>query len=162
MRMPWQPEVRESSGSSEAVRRLLLGLVLFGIVGLVLELLLLEHTESLTQAMPLAVLGGGLACGVAVALRPTHTTVRLFQAAMTLFVLTGVLGLVLHLRGNAAFEREMDASMQGLALLWRSLRGATPALAPGALVQVGLLGLIQTYRHPALSRPSATGVAVVR
>ncbi len=36
----------------------------------------------------------------------------------------------------------MDDAADGLVLLWRSLRGATPALAPGALAQLGLLGLI--------------------
>ena len=28
--------------------------------------------------------------------------------------------------------------------------GATPTLAPGAMVELGLLGLAYTYRHPAL------------
>lgn len=158
MRMPWRREERESS---EAVRGLLLGLVLFGSVGLLLELSLLEHTESLTQAIPFAVLGGGFASGIAVAVRPTHAIVRVFQATMMLLVVTGTFGLVLHLRGNVAFEQELDASVHGLALLWRSLRGATPALAPGALAQLGLLGLIQAYRHPALSRPSPESARLV-
>ena len=132
------------------IRRLLLALVLVGIVGLLVELILLEHTESATQWIPLGVLGGGLIAAIALALRPSHGTVRGFQALMGLFVVAGMLGLVLHYRSNVEFELEMDATAAGWGLVWQSLRGATPSLAPGAMAQLGLLGLILTYRHPAL------------
>lgn len=134
------------------VRRMLLGLVLFGSIGLILELLLLEHIESLWQWIPLVVLGTALISGVAVALSPSHRTIRTFQAVMIVLVVTALLGLYLHYQGNAEFEREMDTSARGLDLFWRSVRGATPALAPGALAQIGLLGLILAYKHPGLYR----------
>jgi hypothetical protein len=134
------------------VRRLLLALVLLGIVGLAAELILLEHTESVWQWVPLAALGLGFACAAAVALRPAPGTLRPFQAVMALFVAAGVLGLYLHYRGNVEFELEGDPSLRGLDLFWKAMTGATPALAPGALAQLGLLGLVFTYRHPALSR----------
>ncbi len=131
---------------------MLLALVLLGIVGLALELLLLEHFESIWQWIPLAVLGAGFASGIAVAVRPTHGTIRILQGVMVLFIGTALVGLYLHYDGNVEFEREMDASARGLDLFWRSLRGATPALAPGAMAQIGLLELILAYRHPALRR----------
>jgi hypothetical protein len=31
--------------------------------------------------------------------------------------------------------------------------GATPLLAPGIMLQLGLVGLLFTFRHPALARP---------
>lgn len=133
---------------------MLLALVLLGSAGLAAELFLLEHMESLWQWLPFAVLGGGLVSGAALWLWPGPRSVRLFQGVMALFVLTGLLGLWLHYQGNAAFELEMDEAARGLDLVWRSLRGATPALAPGALAQLGLLGLILSYRHPALHTPS--------
>lgn len=136
--------------ASAPLRRLLLALLLLGTLGLAAELFLLEHTESALQWVPLGVLGGALAATLAVAARPARGTLRLFQAAMALCVAAGVLGLWLHYRGNAEFELERDPAARGLVLLWRSLRGATPALAPGALAQLGLLGLAFTYRHPAL------------
>ena len=132
------------------IRRLLLGLVLLGIVGLLVELALLGHTESATQWIPIGVLGAGLIGAIALTVRPSRTTVRGFQALMVLFVAAGMLGLVLHYRSNVEFEREMDATAAGWRLIWQSLRGATPSLAPGAMAQLGLLGLILTYRHPAL------------
>jgi len=64
--------------------------------------------------------------------------------------------VLLHYRGNVEFERERDPSLSGLALVWEALRGATPSLAPGAMAQLGLLGLAITWRHPAARRRTST------
>ena len=132
------------------IRRILLALVLLGIGGLVPELLLLGHTESATQIIPLVVLGLGVVSAVVLWMRPTHRSMRIFQAIMVLFVIAGVLGVYFHVRGNVEFEREQDPSAHGLDLLWRSLSGGVPTLAPGAMVQLGLLGLVFAFRHPVL------------
>jgi len=132
------------------IRRILLALVLLGIIGLTLDLLLLEHTGSATELIPFAVLGVGLITTVAVGVRPTRRSLRLFQVAMVTIVATGLLGLYLHLRGNVLFEQEQDPSARGLALIWRSLRGGVPLLAPAAMAQLGLLGLVFAFRHPVL------------
>lgn len=132
------------------IRRILLALVLLGIAGLTLELLLLEHTESATQLIPFAVFGAGIAGSVKVALRPTARSIRLFQMSMLLFIVAGLLGLYLHLRGNVEFERETDPTARGLDLIWRSLHGGIPLLAPAAMAQLGLLGLAFAFRHPVL------------
>ncbi|MFB3131882.1 MAG: hypothetical protein ACE10K_05095, partial [Rhodothermales bacterium] len=50
----------------------------------------------------------------------------------------------------AEFELEMYPTLKGLELFWESIKGATPALAPGTMIQLGLLGWAYTYRHPAL------------
>lgn len=146
--------LRNGAGSEmdtlRVLRLFLLALVLVGTLGFLAELFLLEHTESFSQIIPFAVLGGGLLSLIAVALRPSRRTVRIFQAMMALFIASGVIGLYLHYSGNAAFEREMDPSAAGVGLVWQSLRGATPALAPGGLVHLGLIGLMYAFRHPAL------------
>jgi hypothetical protein len=69
---------------------------------------------------------------------------------MVACVIAGCVGLVLHYKGNVEFELEMYPSMAGGELVWKALTGATPALAPGTMVQLGLVGLAFTYRHPAL------------
>jgi hypothetical protein len=140
----------DSHSTLGIVRRLLLALVLAGILGYIVELLLVEHYESATQIAPLVVLGLGLLSGAAVARRATAASLRSFRAGMGLFVVAGLAGLVLHYRGNVEFELERDPSLGGLDLFGESLHGATPALAPGAMLQLGLLGLLVTYRHPAL------------
>jgi len=134
-----------------SMRQLVLGLVFIGIVGLEIELALLRHAESVSQWIPHVVLIIGLLSTVIVFLRPAAGPLRFFQAVMWVFVIVGVVGLYLHYRGNVEFAVERDPSLSGLRLLWKALRGATPALAPGALSQLGLLGLIYGYKHPALA-----------
>ncbi len=147
------PVVASRPGDDGSVfRRILLALVALTTLGLTLELVLLEHTESVWQWAPFGVLAAGLASVAVVARRPSARAVRAFQGVMALFIVTGALGVLLHYQGNVEFELERDPSARGLVLLWRSLTGATPALAPGALAQLGLLGLAYTYRHPALRR----------
>ena len=135
------------------LRRMLLGLVFLGAVGLLVELGLLEHFDSATQWIPLALLVVVVGAVVAVYVRGGRGTVRFFQGVMALCVVTGVIGVYLHYRGNVEFELERDGSLHGLHLFWEAIRGATPALAPGALSQLGLLGLAYTFRHPAFRAP---------
>ena len=133
------------------VRPLLLGVIAFACVGTAGELLLIEHTEEFTQWIPLLAIGLGLVATGALAARPSRVTVQLFRVLMSFFIGAGVLGIILHYRGNAEFELEMRPSMAGLELVWNSLTGATPALAPGSLVPIGLVGIIATFRHPAMA-----------
>ncbi|MEO6527674.1 MAG: hypothetical protein ABIP93_13670 [Gemmatimonadaceae bacterium] len=141
--------------ASAALRRVMLAIVLIGAGGLELELLLIEHFESAWQFTPLVLLAGVLGLGAVLAWRPSPRAVRIFQALMSLCVVAGVLGVYLHYRGNVEFELEREPLRHGLDLFWEAVRGATPALAPGALSQLGLLGLAYTFRHPALRRPVA-------
>src|SRR6185312_1817806 len=134
-----------------SIRQLVLALVFIGIAGLETELALLRHAESFSQWIPHVVLMIGLLSTVIVFLRPGPATLGAFKGMMVVFVIVGVVGLYLHYRGNVEFATERDPSLSGLKLLWKALRGATPALAPGALSQLGLLGLIYGYKHPALT-----------
>jgi hypothetical protein len=136
------------------LRRLLLAVVGVGALGLIGELLLLEHTESIYQWLPLLVLFAILPLALLLALRPTRALARVFQVLMLVALVVGALGVYLHYQGNSEFELEMDPGLRGLPLVWSALRGATPALAPGALAQLGLVGLASLYRHPLLRRPA--------
>ncbi|MFL5545204.1 MAG: hypothetical protein ACJ792_10875 [Gemmatimonadaceae bacterium] len=136
---------------ASSLRQLVLALVGLGVAGLWVELLLLRHAESVSQLIPHVALGIGVLATAAVFFRPTRGALRFFQVVMLVFLIAGALGIYLHYRGNVEFAVERDPSLAGVRLVWKSLRGATPALAPGALAQLGLLGLIFTYRHPVLS-----------
>jgi hypothetical protein len=140
----------------EPLRQALLALVFLAAVGLLVELALLEHFDSVSQWIPLALLVVVLGAAVGVQVRRGPRAIRVFQAVMALCVVTGAVGIFLHYRGNVEFELERDGSLHGLRLFWEAIRGATPALAPGALSQLGLLGLAYTYRHPALRTSPAT------
>ena len=119
-----------------------------------------SHTEQLWQLVPLFLMGGGSLVLAWCLARRDRTSLRVFRAVMVLFISSGVLGVYLHLRGNVEFELEMRPSLAGSDLAIEALQGAMPALAPGTLLQLGLLGLLVTYRHPALgaatdSRPDS-------
>jgi hypothetical protein len=132
------------------LRGLLLLILLGGIVGTGIELLLLEHTDGLWQLFPLGLLGAALLTLTWQLIARNAASVRAVQLLMLGFVLSGVLGLLLHYRGNVEFERELHASAAGFELFWEAIKGATPTLAPGTMIQLGLVGLLYTYRHPAL------------
>ena len=135
-----------------SLRRGLLLIFVIGTAGLGTELLLLEHFEEWRQQVPLVLLALGL---ILLAVRLFYRgaiILRLFRWTMLAFVLGGMVGLWFHLSSNMEFELEMYPTLSGLELLSKALGGAMPALAPGALVQLGLIGFLYTYQHPALSR----------
>jgi len=129
---------------------MLLALLGIATAGTGTELVLLEHYEDPWQWTPLVLLAVGLLVTAAVLVRPRARVLRVFQGVMLLFVAAGLLGLYLHYDGNVEFELEMVPELAGFELFWKSVRGATPALAPGTMIQLGLLGLIAIWRHPLL------------
>jgi len=136
---------------TDAARRLLLGILLLGAIGLGAELLLLKHTEDATQWIPLVLNGLTVVMSATVAFKPSNGTIRLFQVAMLLMIISGGVGMYLHLQANMEFQLEMDATLTGWALLKKSVVAKSPpALAPGAMMQLGLIGLAYTFKHPAL------------
>jgi hypothetical protein len=138
---------------TDAARRIVLAILVIGIAGLSLELWLLAHIEDVYQLIPLVLNGAGLIMAALVATRPSAGTVRLFQLVMVLIILSGALGVLLHYQATTEFQLEMDPSLTGWALFRKAIVAkAPPALAPGAMTQLGLIGLAYTYRHPALGR----------
>jgi hypothetical protein len=138
---------------SDAARRMLLAILVLGIAGIALELWLMAHTEDLYQQIPLWLASLGVITIATVALRPSVATVRLFQAVMVLFLLSGIVGAYLHFEVNMEFQLEMDPALSGLALFQKAiLAKSPPALAPGAMIQLGLIGLAYTFRHPVFGR----------
>ena len=135
-----------------AVRTFLLGIFLLGALGTTAELVLIEHYEELWQLSPLVLLGAGVLAAGWQLRRGDRASVRALRLLMLLYLASGVVGVILHVQGNVEFEREMEPTIGGLALAWEALRGATPALAPGTMIQLGLVGLAATFRHPAARR----------
>lgn len=121
------------------LRRWLLWIVGVGLVGTASELLLLGHYEEPAQWIPLGLLASGLPVVVWALARPTAAASIVALSLGVVYLLSGALGVLLHFKGNVEFEREMYPDMAGAELVWESLTGATPALAPGTM---GLLGLL--------------------
>jgi hypothetical protein len=133
------------------VRRLLLAALCLGTAGTLTELLFLAHFESALQIAPLALLSAGLVAALVQVRSAAPSALRALQLLMALFVAAGFIGIGLHYEGNSAFELEMYPTLGGLALVGGALTGATPVLAPGTMVLLGVIGLTYTYRHPGLA-----------
>ena len=115
--------------ASARIRTFLLATLLVGLLGMSAELLLIGHAESIQQRIPLVLLAPGVVTAGWHAVASTRATVRALQVVMTLSVVSGVVGVGLHYRGNEQFELEMYPAMQGSELIQKVLTGATPVLA---------------------------------
>ena len=136
------------------IRRFMLALLTFGLVAIGIELLALAHYEDSLQLVPL---GAILLTLVVIAwhlVRRGRAGLTALRVMLVLLLATGGVGIVLHAQGNMEFQRDINPDLRGWPLLRRVLHAsAPPALAPGVMAQLGLLGLIYTYRHPAEREP---------
>lgn len=149
--------VMSASGTDHAalgvLRRLIVAVLLLGMTGTVVELLLIGHHEDPNQYASLVLLAVGFAVLAWQAAGGGAAAVRALQATMALFILSAAVGIVLHYRANMEFQLDIDPSIGALELFWKVMRAKMPpALAPGVMAQLGLIGLAYTYRHPALAR----------
>lgn len=137
----------KGTGTLAAIRRLLLAVLLMGLSGTAVELLLLEHYEDPWQFVPLGVIAAGVLILMWHALRPGQTSLAVLRSTMGLCIASGALGIALHFRANVEFQLEIDPELPRSELIRKVLRAkAPPALAPGVMVQLGLFGLIYSYR----------------
>ena len=139
----------------ESRRRYALYILLFGAVGLGVELYLLGHYEDRKQWIPLVLLAAGTVAGVWLAVRPSWVAVRVFRVLVAAYLPAGLLGVYFHFQSNIEFERELHPTSSGLELVSESLSGAMPTLAPGAMILLGMLGILVALQHPAAGGESA-------
>jgi hypothetical protein len=130
------------------IRKLLLGALALGVLGTSGELVLLRHIDMAQQWIPVVMLAVSIPVLIWHAVSTSRLTVRVVQVLMVVFIGTGILGVGLHFDGNVEFERELHPTEQGFEFLRKTVAGATPVLAPGSMVLLGLVGLAHTYRHP--------------
>lgn len=151
MHEPTERAVRITATESQ-VRKMLSTLhaasawvLLFGMIGMCVELVLLRHVDGAWQLAPLLLLAAGtLQLGWYV-FDKRIVVVRALQGMMWLFVLSGVVGAWLHLKGNVIYESESNPGLAGRELYQAAVQGSTPTLAPGAMIQLGLAGLLMVY-----------------
>jgi len=140
----------------DVIRRVLLAILLIGLVGTTTELLLLKHDEGPTQLIPLVLIGIAFAAIAWHAVDRGTASLRLFRITMVLFIAAGLLGMYLHYQANVEFQHEVDPAIAGRELLVKAMTAKTPpALAPGSMSQLGLIGLAYAYRYPVRRRNAA-------
>lgn len=146
------PSFSRDTTDLATMRQWLLALVGLAMAGSLADLLLLGHYEDGWQLPPIVLLAIGLPAVAWAGLRQSRMAIVALRATMLLVLLAGAVGVALHFDGNREFQREMDPDLTGWPLVVKVMRAkAPPALAPAAMAQIGLLGLLATYRY----RPSA-------
>jgi hypothetical protein len=139
----------------KAIRSTLFALLLLGMVGSGTELVLLNHMEDRLQWVPIILILIGLSASAWHGFRSTALSVRFIQWMFLAFIAAGLAGIYFHYRGSVEFRLESNPSLKGWGLFWQAIFSkAPPLLAPGSMIQLGLLGLVYTYRHPATKRSS--------
>jgi hypothetical protein len=142
----------------------MLALLTFGMLGTAVDLVLLNHYGDVWQWPPLALIvvallvvariavSEGLSAGARSA-KAESAAVAALRWTMWLFVAAGAAGLLLHYNGNREFQKELDPALSGWPLFVKVVTAkAPPAMAPAGMIQLGLLGLLFTYKHPARIR----------
>jgi hypothetical protein len=139
------------------LRRWILGVLVLGLLGTVTELILLEHYEQPLQLVPLALIGLALVTLAWNAMQDGPASRRSLVVVMILFLLAGFAGAVAHFIGSAEFQLELDRSMSTWALVVKVMRAkAPPVLAPGMMLQLGLLGLAYVFSDSHYRRSGTT------
>jgi FtsH-binding integral membrane protein len=132
------------------VRKILLVTSVASMAGAAVELILLNHLTPLLQLIPVMLIALGLGSLLWYGISRNTTSMRIFQGTMFLCVISGFLGIVVHIAFSAADATKKDKTLHGMNLLHAALTGVAPALAPGTMIEIGLVGLAYTYRHPVL------------
>jgi len=134
----------------EVIRGWLLIVLVIGVVGTEAELLLLKHTDGWWQLAPVLLIGASFLSLGWYAVAKNAASIRALQVVMLLFLASGGAGAIQHFLGNVAYERESNPSLAGVELYKSALMGSSPSLAPGTMIQLGVIGLLFTFRHPRL------------
>jgi len=133
----------------ELLRRWILGVMVLGLLGTITELVLLEHYEQPLQFVPLVLIAAAIAVLAFEFRRRDAASRRALQIVMGLFVLAGFVGFVAHFLGSAEFQLDLNPDMSTWELVEKVLRAkAPPLLAPGMMLQLGLLGLAYVFSDP--------------
>jgi hypothetical protein len=131
-----------------AVRASLLGILLFGLVGMIVELVLLRHTEGLLELSPIVL----LALAVLVVTWDSFSGSRLSRVVllttMVGFLASGLAGVWLHYHANLGYERDSNPGASTSEVYRKAVMGSTPTLAPGAMLELGLVGLLLALLPP--------------
>jgi uncharacterized membrane protein len=140
---------RPKVGAASVVERLrlwVLGVLALGLIGTVTELILLEHYEQPLQFVPLVLIAMAVVVLARHAMRQDTASLRALQIVMGIFVLAGFAGMAAHFNGSAEYQLELNPDMSNWELLEKILHAkAPPLLAPGMMLQMGLLGLAYAF-----------------
>jgi hypothetical protein len=147
------PEVEVDGVVLERLRLWIVGVIALGLIGTMTELLLLEHDEQALQFVPLVLMALGAVTLIWYVASKDTTSLRALQIVMGLFVVSGFAGMAAHFNGSMEYQLELNPDLSMWELLDKITHAkAPPLLAPGMMIQMGLLGLAYAYTDPRYRR----------
>jgi hypothetical protein len=144
------PNKSSESGILSIIRGILLVSSVISLIGIGVELVILNHLNPILQLIPVFLIVLGLGSIIWYAISRNGKSMRIFQGTMALCVISGLIGIFLHVAFSASEASKKDKTLHGMQLFQAAIKGIAPPLAPGAMIQLGLIGLAYTYRHPAM------------
>jgi hypothetical protein len=141
-----RPRLDADTAVLERLRLWVLGVIVLGLIGTMTELILLEHDEQALQFVPLVLMVSGAVALVWHAAAKGTASLRALQIIMGLFVLSGFAGMAAHFNGSAEYQLELNPDLGMWELVDKIVHAkAPPLLAPGMMIQMGLLGLAYAF-----------------
>lgn len=141
--------------TADVLRRAILGILVFGLVGTGVELLLLKHTDGFWQLFPIALIAATIVALLWHLAGRSAASIHAIRLLMLVNLASGLIGFVQHFLGNLGYARDSNPGLAGTELYTEALLGSTPTLAPGTMILLALLGLAFTFRHPSLTGSSS-------
>jgi hypothetical protein len=144
-----RPAGAASGERLEVLRRWILAVLAFGLLGTITELTFLSHFEQPLQYVPMVLIVLSLITILWQWRAPSAGSLRAFQILMVLFVVAGAAGIIAHAYGSAEFQFDLNPDIRRWELVEKVLRAkAPPVLAPGMMAMMGLFGLGYVYTAP--------------
>jgi len=130
----------------DTLRSWILAVLVLGLVGTVTELILLGHYEQAVQLVPVVLIVLAIAALAWQFFQRDAASLKALIVIMSLCVLAGFAGFVAHFHGSAEFQLDLDPDIGKWELFQKVLHAkAPPLLAPGMMMQLGLLGLAYVF-----------------
>lgn len=108
------------------------------VFGMLVDLLLIEHFESFWQLIPVFFLS---IAGLGFFAMKRGVAQSYFRLWMYLGMLSGLVGIFMHVKNNWEFAIELHTDLKGWKLISEVATGAIPIISPGFLIPIAMLGL---------------------
>src|SRR5262245_32341948 len=141
------------SETLKAIRSIILAVIVIGLMGTGLELVFVDHFEGTAQWVPIVLICLAFLVLGAYGLVRVAALLRVFQAVMIMFIVSGFAGIAFHFQHDVQHAEKDHPGIQGTELFQSAVAQEAPLLAPGTMIELGILGLAYVFRHPALKEP---------
>jgi hypothetical protein len=125
--------------------RVLLLIFVLGLLGTLGELILLRHFGGVREWIPFILVGVAIPVLMWNLTTKSPASRTSLRATMVAFLIAGAAGSWFHFTANVGYEQESNPGLALGAVYRLAIGGSTPTLAPGAMIELGLVGLLLVF-----------------